>query len=73
MMNLESLTEREQMQLAVFVHARRPHDSPLNHVQLRELFGKPKPKVSPCNVKGIHKLFLQRHHMCGGMHKLYQW
>jgi hypothetical protein len=73
MMNLESLTEREHMQLAAIIHARRPHDKPMNQVQLRQEFGKPKPQTSPCNVKEIHSLFLQKHHMCNGMHKLYQW
>lgn len=68
-----TLTESDAYKLVDFYRAYQPHEPALNNIQLRMIHGKPKPQVSPCNVKGIHKLFLDTHYMCGGKHKLFQW
>ena len=49
------LDERLQAQLAPFINAYRPHDKPLNRVQLRAEFGPPCTTVTPLSFKAICK------------------
>ena len=46
---------RLQAQLAPFIDAHRPHDKPLNIVQLRQEFGPPCTTISPLSFDEICK------------------
>lgn len=64
---------KEEILLAQFRWAQRPHDAPLNLVQLRTEFGPPKPKVSELNVKQLKEDFKEVYFNCNGMHRKYEW
>jgi hypothetical protein len=64
---------KEEIILSRFKHATRPHDPPMNTIQLNLYFGPPKPKVSELNAKELHRRFTEVHYMCGGLHKRYEW
>ena len=49
------MDDKLQAQLAPFIDAHRPHDKPLNRVQLREQFGTPCTTVTPLSFKEICK------------------
>ena len=49
------MDDRLQAQLAPFIDAHRPHDKPLNIVQLRQEFGPPCTTISPLSFKEICK------------------
>jgi hypothetical protein len=70
--DLSQCSEREQMQLAEFVYARRPHEKALNLMQIRMLIGPPLPAAPSVKEEVIDK-FKSHYHMCNGMHKKYQW
>ena len=49
------LDEKLMYQLAPFINSYRPHDKPLNRVQLRAEFGPPCTTVTPLSFKAICK------------------
>ena len=49
------MDDKLQAQLAPFIDAHRPHDKPLNRVQLRQQFGPPCTTVTPLSFKEICK------------------
>lgn len=67
------MISKEDLILSRFKYATRPHEAPMNTVQLNALYGKPKPKVSPLNIKQINRDFVDEYYMCNAMHKRYEW
>ena len=49
------MDDKLQAQLAPFIDAHRPHDKPLNIVQLRQEFGPPCTTISPLSFDEICK------------------
>lgn len=64
---------KEEIILSRFKYATRPHEAPMNVVQLNMFYGPPKPKSQELSIQELHRRFTEVHYMCGGMHRRYEW